>query len=112
MGRPKKIRPLVKVGVERAKDLSLFDLFMLQCGLHSEGLTQEGWQRLRSIWARVQDEFLPRPDRLAGSTHEDPYRERPGSRPWMWWAERGLESPELDGGGTPSDQEARRPGRG
>lgn len=27
---------------------------------------------------------------LGGGTHEDPYRFRPGSRPWMWWAERGL----------------------
>jgi hypothetical protein len=87
---PKK--PETKVGAI----LGLRDLFDLQCGPGRQ-LTLEAWQWLLEIWARVQDEFLPRPDRLAGSTHEDPYRFRPGSRPWMWWAERGLERPGLDG---------------
>ena len=95
MGRPKKVRPLVRVGVERAKDLGV-KVFGLTCGPGRE-LTEEDWQWLRSIWARVQDEFLPRPDHLAGATFEDPHRCRPGDRPWIWWAERGLPKPIRDG---------------
>jgi hypothetical protein len=87
---PKK--PEAQVGAS----LGLRDLFDLQCGPGRE-LTQGAWQRLLEIWAHVQAEFLPRPDRLTGATHEDPYRFRPGSRPWMWWAERGLQRPGLDG---------------
>jgi hypothetical protein len=87
---PKK--PEIKVGA----NLGLRDLFDLQCGPGLE-LTREAWQRLLEIWARVKDEFLPRPDRLAGATHEDPYRFRPGGRPWAWWAERDLQRPGLDG---------------
>ena len=95
MGRPKKVRPLVKVGVERAKDLGV-EVFELTSGPGRE-LTVEDWQRLCSIWVRVQDEFLPRHDRLGGPTHEDPHRSRPGNRPWIWWAERGLQMPGPDG---------------
>jgi hypothetical protein len=97
MGRPKKVKPLVKVGVARAVDLSLLDLFALQVGLHWQKLTPEARQRLLSIWPRVQGEFLPRPDRLAGNSHQDPYRFRPGNRPWIWWVERRLEKPGSDG---------------
>ena len=95
MGRPKKVRPLVKVGVERAANLGP-EAFVLQCGT-SQVLTEEAWQRLLAIWARVRGEFLPRPDRLAGATFEDPWRSAPGSRPWMWYAERGLDRPRRDG---------------
>jgi hypothetical protein len=84
---PKKSE--VKVG---AMDLGPWDHIDLQSGVGRK-LTEEEWQSLRSVWARVQGEFLPRPDRLAGSTFEDPYRSRPGDRPWMWWAERDLLAP-------------------
>ncbi len=96
MGRPKKVKPLVKVGVERAKDVHPWDYFDLQCGPSRER-TAEEWQQLRATWKRIQGECLPRPDRLAGPTLEDPYRCRPGNRVWIWWAERGLDMPHTDG---------------
>jgi len=99
MGRPKKLRPLVKVGVERAADLTMPQLMDLEHGPgeYESQFGRQAFERnwgsvdnMGRIWEAVRASFMPNPDypegQRAGRGWQEgkPYASA-GTRPWGWW---------------------------